>query len=459
VTARLALLAALGAAVAAGQIQLFVRHTPGSERPAGQTLDFGSVATGDAREIPLRIRNLGEASVTLVRFRIRPSGSPFALDGHPSIPHVVAPGWNVDFRVRFRPSEFGNHSAVLEINELTFILVGYSPPTAILAVEDRGRFEPISAGDTVVFGRIERASRLSRRFRLTGPPEATVTVAALSLESGVFESSALPQAPLTLRSGEAAEFVITYAPVRAGIHQSVLRVDDRAFILEGVAYDPPLPKPEIRLEPETLESARQGKVRITLPSPAPASAMGELQIEFQPSVQPAGEDAAILFVNGKGRSIAFTIREGEAAGRFGAEEAAVFQTGTTAGTLAFTARLGAHTVRYSVQIPATPVVIDSAAGRRTARELELEVRGFDNSRSVREITFTFYDTQGRQLPGQPIRADVVQAFRSYFESSTVGGMFSLTARFPVSGDPSLVGAVEVEFASAPGPSVKRRIPF
>jgi hypothetical protein len=226
-----------------------------------------------------------------------------------------------------------------------------------------------------------------------------------------------------------------------------------------VAYDPPLPKPEIRLEAETLESARQGKVRITLPSPAPASGAGELQVELQPSVQPAGEDAAILFVNGKGRSISFTVREGETSARFGAEDAAVFQTGTTAGTLIFTARLGAHMVRQAVQIPAAPVVIDSAAGRRTARELEVEIRGFDNSRSVSQITFNFYDTQGRLLPGQPIRVDVAAAFRSYFENSTVGGMFALTARFPVSGDVSLVGAVEVEFTSAPGPSAKRRIPF
>lgn len=458
-TPRLVLLAALGAPWAAGQIQLFVREAPGSEKPVGQTLDFASVPTGDVREIPLRIRNLGEGSVTLTRFRIRPAGSPFSLDGHPSIPHLVAPGWNVDFRVRFRPPAFGNWSGVLEINELAFILVGQSPPTAILSVEDRGRFEPVAAGDTVVFGRIERGSRLSRRFRLASPPEATVTVAAVALEGGPFESSTLPPLPLTVKSGEFVEFVVTYAPVRAGIHQGALRVDDRTFLLEGVAYDPPLPKPEIRLEPETLESARQGRVRIALPSPAPASGAGELQIELQPSVQPAGEDAAVLFVNGKGRSIAFTVREGETAVRFGTEEAAVFQTGTTAGTLILTARLGAHTVRHAVQIPAIPVVIDSAAGRRAARELEVEIRGFDNSRSVSQISFNFFDTQGRLLPGQPVRADVAAAFRSYFESTNAGGMFALTARFPVSGDASLVGAVEVEFTSAPGPSAKRRIPF
>lgn len=456
---RLVLLAALGAAWAAGQMQLFLREAPGSDKPVGQTLDFGTVPTGDTREIPLRLRNLGEGSLTLTRFRIRPPGSPFSLDGHPSIPHVVAPGWNVDFRVRFRPPAFGNWSAVLEINELSFILMGQSPPTAILSVEDRGQFEPVAAGETVVFGRVERGSRVSRKFRLTSPPEATVTIAAVALETGPFESSALPAAPLTLRAGEFVEFVITYAPVRAGIHQSVLRVDDRAFLLEGVSYDPPLPKPEIRLETETLESARQGKLRIMLPSPAPASGAGELQIELQPSVQPAGEDAAILFVNGKGRSISFTVREGETSARFGAEDAAVFQTGTTAGTLIFTARLGAHTVRHSVQIPAAPVVIDSAVGRRSARELEVEIRGFDNSRSVSQVTFNFYDTQGRLLPGQPIRVDVGAAFRSYFESTTVGGMFALTARFPVSGDVSLVGAVEVEFTSAPGPSARRRITF
>jgi hypothetical protein len=456
---RLAFAVVALAGIAAGQIQLFLHEARGSEKPLGATLEFGSVPFGDYRDIPLRIRNVGESSVTLTRFRIRGAG--FTLEGHPSIPHVVAPGLNVDFRVRFRPTGFGTFSAVLEINELSVFLLGESPPTAVLAIEEEGRLVALASGQTVVFGRIQRGEKLERRFHLVGPAEASVSVfvRSLSLGPGVFEASELPSLPLELAPGRSVSFTITYAPARAGIHQATLQVDDRRFVLEGVAYDPPLPKPEIRLEQPAYRSGQQGKLSIALASPSPATGTGELQIEFQSAVQPAGDDPAILFVNGGGRSLRFSVAEGETAARFGSEAFALFQTGTTAGTITFVARLGGYTVRSSITIAAAPVVLDSGAGRRSAGGVEVEIRGFDNSRTVSEVAFTFFDTSGRLLPGQPIRSQVADLFRNYFQTSAAGGLFSLTASFPVTGDASLLGAVEVQFTSAPGTSEKLRIVF
>lgn len=447
------------AGFATGQIQLFLRDAPGSEKPLGATLDFGPVPAGDYRDIPLRIRNVGESSVTLTRFRIRGAG--FSLEGHPSIPHVVAAGFNVDFRVRFRPAGIGTYSAVLEINELSVFLLGESPPAAVLAIEEEGRFVTLAAGQTVVFGRIQRGDRLERRFRLIGPAEAAaaVYVRSLSVGPGVFEPAGLPSLPLELQPGQAVSFTITYAPVRAGIHQATLQVDGRSFVLEGVAYDPPLPKPEIRLEQPAYRSAQQGRLSIALASPSPAAGAGELQIEFQPAVEPAADDPAIVFVNGGSRTLRFNVAEGATEARFGDQTVATFQTGTTAGTISFVARLGGYTTRSSVTIAASPVVIDTAAARRTAAGVELEVRGFDNSRSVSEAAFSFFDTGGRLLPGQPIRSPVTQPFRDYFQTSAAGGMFSLTASFPVTGDASLLGAVEVQFTSAAGASETRRVPI
>ncbi len=444
---------------AAGQIQLFLHDAPGSEKPLAATLEFGSVPAGDYRDIPLRIRNVGESSVTLTRFRIRGTG--FTLEGHPSIPHIVAPGLNVDFRVRFGPTGFGTFSAVLEINELSVFLLGDSPPTAAVAVEEEGRLVALSSGQTVVFGRIQRGDRLLRRFRLTGPAEASVAVwvQSLSIGPGVFEPSELPPLPLELRPGQSVSFAITYAPAKAGIHQTTLEVDGRRFVLEGVAYDPPLPRPEIRLEQPAYRSGQQGRLSIALASPSPAAGTGELQIEFQPAVQPPGDDPAIQFVNGGSRSLRFSVAEGETAARFGTEAFALFQTGTTAGTITFVARLGGYAVRASVTITAAPVVLDSGAGRRGAGSVEVEVRGFDNSRTVSEVAFTFFDTGGRPLPGQPLRSQVADLFRDYFQKSVAGGMFALTASFPVTGEVSLLGAVEVQFTSAPGTSEKLRIAF
>ena len=182
-------------------------------------------------------------------------------------------------------------------------------------------------------------------------------------------------------------------------------------------------------------------------------------MKFRPAIQGAADDPAILFVTTGTRAIPLTVLEGETETRPGGEAEAVFQTGTTAGTITFTVKLGTHLVEATVTIPPAPVVIVSTSSKRTATGLELRIVGFDNSHSVSEIAFTFYHTSGQQLGAGPIRADVAEAFRNYFAGAQLGGQFSLTAAFPVAGDPALIGAVEVEFTSNAGTSPKRRITF
>lgn len=453
---RLLLLGLCAAGLAFGQLQLFIIDAPGSEQPLGAQLDVGRTAAGDILDTKLRIRNKSEeAPITLTRFRVRGAG--FSLEAYPSIPYVMAAGTNVDFRVRFRPPNFGSYSATLEVNDISVLVFGDSPASATLSIEEEGKFRVLQTNDPIVFGRVERGKALPRRFRLDNPSSTDLTVSSLSISKGTFDPSNLPQTPLTLKPAASAEFVITYQPQAAGIHRSTFQLDQRVFTLEAVAFDPPFSAPEITLESQTLRSAQQSKVSVKLVSPSFLDGAGELKIEFQPSIEGTGDDPAIQFLSTGNRTVPVNVTMGETAVRLGTEAEAVFQTGTTAGTITFVVTLGAHVVRASATVAPSPVALDTASWRRTASSVELVVKGFDNTRSASEIAFTFFDTRGRVLPAQPVRASVTAPFRDYFQTSQVGGMFSLVASFPVAGDPSQLGAVEVEFTNSAGTSEKRRI--
>ena len=58
----------------------------------------------------------------------------------------------------------------------------------------------------------------------------------------------------------------------------------------------------------------------------------------------------------------------------------------------------------------------------------------------------------------PIEVSVSDAFQHYFATTQIGGMFALTADFPVAGDVSLIGGVKVSFTNRLGPSEAKRFP-
>jgi len=443
-------LALLLAAGAAAQLQLYLHPASGVEEPLTGPLEFGSVPTGDFRDTPLRIRNIGDAAITLERLRV--TGQGFSLEGHPSTPYVVAAGTNVDFRVRFRPTGFGSYSGTLRINDSYTMIFGSSPPTVSLSVEESAGFRRLSSGDTVVFGRVERDSRSSRRFLLENPSSKELAVSALAIDSGQFHLEDVPAAPFSLAPETSISFTITFQPDSAGIHRANLVLNQRIFVLEGVGLHPPYPAPEIHLEPQTFTSGQQGTITVRLPLPSPASGAGQVRMSFEPVIEGAGDDPAVQFLATGSRTIPLAVQQGETATLLAGERQAAFQTGTTAGTITFTVELGDRREQASVAIAPTPVIITSGESRPTSTGLELTIIGFDNTRSASQIAFRFFDTTGRPLTAEPIRADVTEPFRQYFAGAEFGGLFSLVAAFPVAGDASLLGSVDVQFTNSAGPA-------
>jgi hypothetical protein len=250
-----------------------------------------------------------------------------------------------------------------------------------------------------------------------------------------------------LEPHQGGEFTIVFTPQTTGARQGLLVIGDRSYSLLGTGVDPPLPKPAISLDLKPTASAQQGIVIVRFDAPAQTAGTGSVTLDFRGSA-----DATIAFASG-GRSATFPIAPGD-------QQAVLpFQTGTTAGVLTFTARIGGSIDQQSVTIAAAPPGIGSVQGVRSTGAVEVRITGFDNTRSLGALSFTFYDAAGTVIGPGAIRADAAADFARYFAASDLGGVFLLRAVFPVTGDAAMVASCEVTLTNSAGSAKTQRTSF
>jgi hypothetical protein len=121
--------------------------------------------------------------------------------------------------------------------------------------------------------------------------------------------------------------------------------------------------------------------------------------------------------------------------------------------LTFTAQIGGSSDQQSVTINAVPPGIATTQAVRSAGTLAISITGFDNTRSLGALSFTFYDAAGNAIAPGAIHTDATTDFGTYFAGSNLGGVFLLRAVFPVTGDAALVASCEATLANSAG-SVK-----
>jgi len=88
--------------------------------------------------------------------------------------------------------------------------------------------------------------------------------------------------------------------------------------------------------------------------------------------------------------------------------------------------------------------------------LEIRITGFDNTRSLGSLSFTFYDAAGNAIAPGAIRADATKDFAGYFAGSGLGGIFLLRATFPVNGNTSGVASCEATLTNSAGTAKTQR---
>ena len=100
----------------------------------------------------------------------------------------------------------------------------------------------------------------------------------------------------------------------------------------------------------------------------------------------------------------------------------------------------------------------AAQALRSPGSVEVDLTGFDNTRSAGVLSFTFYDASGNAIAPGAIRADSTAGFASYFQGAT-GGTFLLKAVFPVNGDPNQVKSFDAAVTNSSGTATTARTVF
>jgi hypothetical protein len=427
-------LALLLAPAAHAQFDLFLVEGT-TERAAPAVYDFGSLYADESASAHFRLRNTSSQPATLSVLVV--AGVGFTLMA-PALPAGVAPQGAIDLSVVFHAGDTGAYSAALRADGVAILLTAnVAPRLTYHEVPGAGTAFP----GPLDFGSVVRGSDARIRIAVQNDTPLVLTVPAISVQGAAFALLGTAPSGQMLEPRQGGEFTIVFTPQTAGVRQGSLTLGDRSYPLLGTGIDPPLPKPTVSLDLKQVASAQQGALTVRFDAPAQASGTGTATLDFR---GPA--DSAIAFAAG-GRSVTFAIAPGD-------EKAVLpFQTGTTAGVLTFTAQIGGSSDQQSLTIAPVPPGVTTTQAVRSAGTLAISITGFDNTRSLGALSFTFYDAAGNAIAPGALHTDAAADFGRYFAGSNLGGVFLLRAVFPVAGDAALVASCEATLANLAG-SVK-----
>jgi hypothetical protein len=451
---RALLLALAAAAPAWSQFQLYLVNG-NVEQPVTQVYSLGAVEPGASAAAPFRIRNVSTAAANLDFLTV--SGSGFTLS-KPFSALTLAPQNSVDFTVVFQSAGTGIYSAFLESVGISVSLTAAVPVELTCLLNTGAGTQPM-AGAPVSFGAVALGSVATLHITLLNQTNAILSAPVPQVTGAGFALSGLPPGEAVVDPTGSVGFDVQFSPTADGVAGGLLAIGDRSYPLTGTGVEPALPQPRISLSLPRPGSAQQGTVAVNLAAASQTSGTGTVTLAFLPAPSLTGADAdpGIAFAS-TGLSASFTVSPGDTVGHFGSGLTAPFQTGTTAGTLTITAQLGGDSDQQSVAILPAVVGVTAAQGLRSAGAIEVDLTGFDNTRSAGLLAFTFFDAAGNALAPGAIPADGTAIFAAYFQSSA-GGTFALKAVFPVAGDTGQIAAFQAAVTNAAGAATTPRTSF
>jgi len=428
-----------GSALVFGQIQYLIVDGPGSEKPVSALYQLGSAPIGDRLDATFRIRNTTQAQLVIRTLTI--AGAAFSISGQPALPHTLAPGLNMDFTVRFAPKDLGSYSANLSVNGVSLLLTGSSAAAPVLSI---GGVQ-LPSGSAIDLVLTERGTAISKSFHLENITSERVRVQSAAVAGKQFRLKDDLLLPIELAPRASMDFEVVFAASTSGVFEGSLVIDGRTFRLTGSANEPPFPKPTIIVDLPNSSSGQQGRVSVQFGQPSRAIGAGKLRMEFRPAIAGTPDDEAVRFMRGN-RLNSFDVAEGVQI----PISDLTFQTGSTAGTIMFIAEVGGWTASANIEIVPERIHVEKVRAARNTSMVEMEITGYDNTRTVNQLAFTFYGANGEVIQPGAIRVDSTADFSRYFVSSTLGGSFTLKAVFPVAGAIANIASVQVELVNSSG---------
>jgi hypothetical protein len=309
--------------------------------------------------------------------------------------------------------------------------------------------QSLSAGP-VNFGSVPLGQSPTIEIIVLNQTSVVLTAPAAAVAGTGFSLSGQSPGGTVVKPSASIAFEIQFSPTTEGASTGTLAMGGQTYTLIGTGFEPPLPQPQIVLTLPEPDSAQQGTVAVNFSPVSQISGTGTVSLSFVSDAGiPGAADPGIAFASG-GQSATFNVFIGNPQANFNGAPSIAFQTGTTAGTLTVTVQLGTTTVQQSVTILPAIVGVTAAQGVRSAGTVEVDLTGFDNTRTAGALQFTFYDTAGNAVAA-PIQANGSSVFAAYFQNSA-GGTFELKAVFPVLGDTSQITAFQAVVTNSAGPA-------
>ncbi|MEQ1884364.1 MAG: hypothetical protein ABL967_04835 [Bryobacteraceae bacterium] len=445
----------LTAAVANAQLALStVAGT--TQTPVTTVYGFGQIALGDVKLVSFRAVNSSSATVTVTKLAL--SGSGFTFSGNPPIPYIIAPGGHMDFTIRFAGSTVTNYSASLQVNTqiVTLLASVVSAPTVSVASPCTGP----DSESTISFGRVQQAASLICTVTVTNAQTQQVTLSPISVTGSAFNTSQASAA--FIPPGQSISFPVKFTASSATAFTGTLTAGVRTYTLTGTGFNAPLSSPQFTFDTSTMSSGEQHTLAVKLSSASPVAASGNITLGFKPASASVADDSAVQFVGTSKRVVSFTVAQGSTNVLMNGQNSVVFSTGTTAGVITFTIDAGAYGISgdasASIAVAPAPTLLTAAGASRVATGLKITLSGFDNTYSLGTFSFAFFDRNGSAI-GSPIAANLSTNFQSFYQGQTAGSSFLLLANFPVNGDATQVGGVEVTVTNSAGSTRTQRMSF
>jgi hypothetical protein len=412
--------------------------------------NFGNVAPGMTASASFQLQNTSTAAATLTYLNV--AGTGFSISDGPSLPQTLNSQATVTFTVNFEGTVDGGYSAFLLADGVTALLTAAVVPGLTYQVQTASGTQNLGALPAINFGAVDLGATSTVEFIASNTSTEALPVPTITVSGSDFSVSQ-PVSTTTVQPGGQATFSVEFEPSASGARSGTITIGSNSYALAGTGVALVLPQPHVNILLSQAQSAQLGTVTVTFDSPAESSGSGTVTLSFQPSISGA-VDSAIVFASGT-QSASFTFSAGDIQATFTSGSSIGFQTGTTAGTIQFTAQIGSLSDQQSVTIaPAVVSFTDTQANVYTG-SVVVQIAGFDNTRSAGALSFTFYDAGGNLIAPGAISANATAAFAQYFNSSEGGG-FLLSATFPVTGDASQITYVQAAFSNSAGTSTTLR---
>ncbi len=173
-------------------------------------LNFGSVAAGSSRTLPVTATNSGTTSVTISSTAI--STKYFSLAG-PSLPVTIAAGQSSTLNIKFTPDAAGVFSAMATVTS------DASNSVANLSLSGTGtgtaNGQLASSPTSEDFGSVLVGAKQSHTVTLTNTSASSVNISQASVSGAGFQLSGIT-APLTLNASQGTTFTVSFTPQASG---------------------------------------------------------------------------------------------------------------------------------------------------------------------------------------------------------------------------------------------------